>query len=77
MNYVKSHQEADEDFVCETHTTVCKELNAMVSGKCLYYGNQRIKLEQLKVMLERMIAGELEVLPAYTIATKHYSIHTH
>lgn len=75
MYYVKSHQEANEDFVCQTHTTVCKELNAMVSGKCLYYGTQRTKLEQLKVMLERMIAGELEVLPKSTIASKHYSIH--
>ena len=77
MHYVKSYQQANEDFVCETHTAVCKELNAMVSGKCRYYGTQRTKLEQFKVMLERMIAGELEVLSQKTISAKHYNIHAH
>jgi hypothetical protein len=74
MTYIQSYKEKDEEVVCETHTLVSQELNAMCGGRCLYTGEQRAQLQRLKLMLEQMIAGEIECLPASAVCAKHYAI---
>lgn len=69
MTYIQSFQEADEEFVCETHTSVCIALNAMSGGKCLWLGENRRKLTELKALLESMIAGDTPIARKYTIGT--------
>jgi hypothetical protein len=67
MAYIQSFQEADEEFVCETHTSVCAALNAMSGGKCLWLGENRRKLKELKALLDSMIAGDTPIGSKYAV----------
>jgi len=67
MTYIQSFQEADEEFVCETHTSVCIALNTMSGGKCLWLGENRRKLKELKALLDSMIAGDTPIASKYAI----------
>jgi hypothetical protein len=73
MIYGRSTKQIEEDGLCELHTHVCKDLNAVVNGRCLYTGIKRAKLNHLRVQVERAIlAGDVadlrRFLKAHAIA---------
>lgn len=56
--YGRSPLEIAEDNVCELHTEVCEDLNAMCGGQVLYCGKTRERLVALKQKLEDAILSE-------------------
>lgn len=53
----RSPQEINDDRICEAHTSICRLLNDMVNGRCLYVGKQREALVALRAQVEAEITG--------------------
>jgi hypothetical protein len=71
--HIASPKELEEDFVCETHTSVCRDLNAMANGRCLWVGEERRRLVALRDFLEGAIAGENRVPSEQTVARMYHA----
>lgn len=71
--HVKSNKETNEDELCELHTEVCRNLNAMDSGKVLYSGESREKLLQLRHRIEKLIlSGDVTWFSLRGLHSAHY-----
>ena len=55
--YCRSPQEIVDDTILHVHTAVTHQLNMIVAGRCLYVGQQRIRLQAVLDMAEAMILG--------------------
>lgn len=72
--YGRAPKEISESQVCELHTEVCKDLNAMSGGKVLWSGKTRTKLVLLKHTLEECILGENPGHRAKELTRRYLSI---
>lgn len=72
--YGRSPKEISESNVCELHTQVCRDLNAMSGGKVLWGGETRTKLVLLKHALEECILGENPGRRATELTRKYLNI---
>jgi hypothetical protein len=71
--HIASPKEQEEDFVCETHTSVCRNLNTTINGRFLWLGEERRRLVALRDFLEGVIAGENRVPSIKTLATMYHA----
>lgn len=53
--YGRNTKQIEEDGLCNLHTSVCKDLNAICANGCLYTGYSRLLLTKLKSEIEKAI----------------------